>query len=181
MASYDDTIKIMLLGDESAEKTSFTLKYISGFFLDDLKLTIGVDFYSKTLNFEDKKIKLQIWDFAGEERYRFLLHQYCKNARGGLFVFNISDSSSLAHIDDWLSAIRKGVGTEVSFPILVVGLLPDDENMRKVSTEEGVKIAKSRNLNGYIECDLKTGKNIEKIFEDLVRMILINAGLLNTP
>jgi len=172
--SYDDTIKIMVLGDESVEKTSLIIRFISGFFLEDLKLTIGVDFYSKTINIDEKKIKLQIWDFAGEERFRFLLHQYCKNARGGLFVFNISDSSSLAHIDDWLSAIRKGVGPKVSFPILVVGLLPDDDNLRKISTEEGKKIANSRNLSGYIECNLKTGENVGKVLDELIRLILAN-------
>lgn len=170
--SYDYTIKIMVLGDESVEKTSLINRYISGSFLDDLRLTTGVDFCSKTLSLDDKKIKLQIWDFGGEERFRFLLHQYCKGAQGGLFVFNTADSSSIDHIDEWLSAIRKGVGTKVSFPILVVGLLPDDDNLRKVSAEEGVNLAKSRNLNGYIECNPKTGENVGEVFEALTRLIL---------
>ena len=56
MASYDFTWKIMMLGDAAVGKTSLTIRYISGFFLDDLKLTIGVDFYSKTTNFKDKKV-----------------------------------------------------------------------------------------------------------------------------
>jgi len=171
MSSYDATFKIVLLGD-SASKTTLLYRFLTNIYDESIHMTTGVDYCSKTLSLDDKKIKLQIWDFAGEERFRFLLHQYYKGARGGLFVFNISDSSSLAHIDDWLSAIRKGVGTEVSFPILVVGLLPDDENMRKVSTEEGVKIAKSRNLNGYIECSPKTGENVGKVFETLTRLIL---------
>ncbi|MFX0011460.1 MAG: hypothetical protein ACFE9R_14200, partial [Candidatus Hermodarchaeota archaeon] len=68
MANYDFTWKIMMLGDAAVGKTSLTIRYISGFFLEDLKLTIGVDFYSKTTNFNEKKVKLQIWDFGGEER-----------------------------------------------------------------------------------------------------------------
>ena len=60
MMSYDDTIKIIVLGDHSV-KISLTKSFISGFFLEDLKLTMGVDFYSKTTNFNDKKIKLQLW------------------------------------------------------------------------------------------------------------------------
>ena len=114
--SYDYTIKIMVLGDESVEKTSLINRYISGFLFDDLRLTTGVDYCSKTLNLDDKKIKLQIWDFGGEERFRFLLHQYCKGAQGGLFVFNIADSSSFAHIDDWLNVIRQGVEQRFHFP-----------------------------------------------------------------
>jgi len=171
--SYDDTIKIIVLGDHSV-KISLTKSFISGFFLEDLKLTMGVDFYSKTTNFNDKKIKLQLWTIGGEERFRFLLHQYCKDFRGGLFVFDIADSSSIAHIDDWLSEIRKGIRTEEIFPILVVGILLGEGNERQVSTEEGIKIAKSRNLNGYFECNPKTGENVGKVFDELTRLILAN-------
>ena len=173
MMSYDDTIKIIVLGDHSV-KISLTKSFISGFFLEDLKLTMGVDFYSKTTNFNDKKIKLQLWTIGGEERFRFLLHQYCKDFRGGLFVFDIADSSSIAHIDDWLSEIRKGIRTEEIFPILVVGILLGEGNERQVSTEEGIKIAKSRNLNGYFECNPKTGENVGKVFDELTRLILAN-------
>ncbi len=172
MKGYDDTIKIMVFGDESDETRSLTLRYISGFFMDDddLKLTIGVDFYSKVTNFNDKKIKLQLWTFGGEERFRFLLHQYCKGVRGGLFVFDIADSSSIAHIDDWLSVIRKEDRADI--PIFLVGIIPDEKNKRKVSAQEGKKIATSKNLNGYFECNLKTGENIEKVFDELTKLIL---------
>lgn len=167
---YDDTIKIIIIGDDSDETTSLTIRYVSGFFRDDLKLTIGVDFFSKTTNFNDKKIKLQIWTFGGEERFRFLLHQYCKGVRGGLFAFDIADSSSIAHIDDWLSVIRKEDGADI--PILLVGIIPDEKNKRQVSAQEGKKIATLKNLNGYFECNLKTGENVGKAFEELIRLIL---------
>jgi len=170
MKGYDDTIKIMVFGDDSDETRSLTLRYISGFFLDDLRLTIGVDFYSKVTNFNDKKIKLQLWTFGGEQRFRFLLHQYCKGARGGLFVFDIADSSSLAHIDDWLSVIRKEDRADI--PIFLVGIIPDEKNKRRVSTQKGKKIATSKNLNGYFECNLKTGENVEKVLDELIRLIL---------
>ena len=83
-----------MLGDAAVGKTSLTLIYISGFFLDDLKLTIGVDFYSKTTNFKNKKVKLQIWDFGGEQRFRFLLHQYCKGANAAFFLYDITRPST---------------------------------------------------------------------------------------
>ncbi|GAJ16015.1 unnamed protein product, partial [marine sediment metagenome] len=107
MASYDATIKIMLLGDKSVEKTSLTIRCISGFFLEDLKLTIGVDFYSKIINIDNKKIKLQIWDFGGEERFRFLLHQYCKGANAAFFLYDITNRLSLDHLPDWTQIIRE--------------------------------------------------------------------------
>ncbi|MCK4687213.1 MAG: GTP-binding protein, partial [Candidatus Lokiarchaeota archaeon] len=110
MTDYDFTYKILMLGDASVGKTSLTIRYISGFFLEDLKLTIGVDFYSKTTNFKDKKVKLQIWDFGGEERFRFLLHQYCKGANGAFFLYDITNSTTLDHLPDWTSIIREHAG-----------------------------------------------------------------------
>jgi small GTP-binding protein len=95
MTDYDYTFKLMMLGDASVGKTSLTLRYISGFFMEDLKLTIGVDFYSKTTLFNEKKVKLQMWDFGGEERFRFLLSQYCKGANGAFFLYDITNVISI--------------------------------------------------------------------------------------
>lgn len=80
-----------MLGNASVGKTSLTIRYISGYFMEDLKLTIGVDFYSKTTSYIEKKVKLQIWDFGGEERFRFLLSQYCKGANGAFFLYDITN------------------------------------------------------------------------------------------
>jgi len=176
MASYDATIKIMLLGDKSTEKTSLTLRFISGFFLDDLKLTIGdlkptigVDFYSKTLNLDNKKIKLQIWDFSGEERFRFLLHQYCKDANAAFFLYDITNRLSLDHLPDWTQIIRENAG---DIPIMLVGGKAHLKEFRAVSKEEGILAAKKYNLSGFIEVSSKTGQNVEKAFEIIIAKLI---------
>ncbi len=138
-------------------------------------MTIGVDFEVKTLEVEGKKVKLQIWDFGGEERFRFLLPSYVKGTTGALFMYDVSNYSSLAHIDDWFNVIRKG--GMPAFPILVVGGkadLPD----REVSSEEAIKISKSRNVDGFIECSAKTGENVEKIFFTLTKLMISNSDLI---
>ncbi|GAG46095.1 unnamed protein product, partial [marine sediment metagenome] len=106
---------------------------------------------------------------GGAERFRFLLPTYCLGTNAVVLLYDITRFQTLDNIGEWVNIIRDKSG---DIPIMLVGILPDDEYIREVSTEEGLKIAKSRNLNGYIECDLKTGKNIEKVFEDLTRMIL---------
>ncbi len=58
----------------------------------------------------------------------------------------------------------------------MVGIVADEKRKRKVSELEGVKIAKSRNLSGYIDCNLKTEKNTKEVFEDLVRLMLACHG-----
>ena len=175
---YDATIKIIVFGDESVDKykTALIQRFLTNSFVLDQAMTIGVDFEVKSLYVDGQKIKLQIWDFGGGERLRVLLPTYVRGARGGLFVYDITNYSSITHIDDWLSVIRKGIITEEIFPILAVGIVPDEKCERQVSGEEGKKIAKSRNLNGFIECNLKTGKNVEKAFEAIVRLILAGIG-----
>ena len=136
-------------------------------------MTVGVEYAVKSLSIDGQRVKLQIWDLDGEEvRFKFLLPTYVRGARGGLFVFDIADSSSIDHIDDWLSVIRKEFRAEEIFPILVVGLLPDERNERQVTREDGEKIAKTRNLNGYFECNPKTGVYVEKAFEALTSLML---------
>ena len=136
-------------------------------------MTIGADFYVKDLEIDGKKVTLRIWDLGGEQRFKVLLPSFTKGADGGIFMFDITRYTSVKNIDDWLSIFEKNVREqEISIPIIMVGVLTDGKNKRSVSAEEAVKIAKSRNLNGYIECNLKTGKNIDEAFDALTRLIL---------
>ena len=169
MVDYDYTYKVMLLGDASVGKTSLTLRYISGFFLEDLKLTIGVDFYSKTTDFNGKKVKLQIWDFGGEVRFRFLLSQYCKGANGAFFLYDITKSITLDHLPDWTQIIREHAG---DIPIMLIGSKKDLEEFRDVSTEEGDLAAKKYNLTSVMELSSKTGENVEQAFEIMTKILI---------
>ena len=69
----ETNIKLVVFGDASVGKPSFTKRYCYNVFNPSERLTIGVDFHVKTIVLHGKKIKLQIWDVGGEERFRFLL------------------------------------------------------------------------------------------------------------
>ncbi|MBD3340887.1 MAG: GTP-binding protein [Candidatus Lokiarchaeota archaeon] len=173
---YDATFKLVLFGDAGAGKTTLTQRYLTNLFKSDTTMTIGVDFEVKSLEIEGKKVKLQIWDFGGEERFRFLLPTYVKGANGGLFMYDITNYSSLAHIDDWLVVIRKKINE--MFPIIVVGGKADLTEDREVSAEEGIKISKSRDTDGFVECSSKTGENVEETFEGITRLMLRKSKLI---
>jgi small GTP-binding protein len=157
-----------MLGDASVGKTSLTIRYISGFFREDLKLTIGVDFYSKTTNFNNKKVKLQIWDFGGEERFRFLLSQYCKGANGAFFLYDITNQSSLDHLPDWTQVIREHSG---DIPIMLIGSKVDLDEFRVVPRKDGILAAKKYNLASFVELSSKTGANVEKTFNVMTEIL----------
>lgn len=161
MTNYDYTFKIMMLGDASVGKTSLTVRYIKGFFMQDLRLTIGVDFYSKTINFKEKNVKLQIWDFGGEERFRFLLTQYCKGANGAFFLYDITNPKSLEHLPDWTQIIRENAG---DIPIMLIGSKVDLDEYRAVPRDDGILAAKKYNLASFVELSSKTGENVEEAF-----------------
>ena len=160
--NYDYTFKVMMLGDASVGKTSLTVRYISGSFLEDLRLTIGVDFYSKTTEYENKKVRFQMWDFGGEIRFRYLLSQYCKGANGAFFLYDITNSVTLSHLPDWTNIIREVNG---DIPIILIGSKLDLDEFRAVSREEGEITALKYNLNHFLELSSKTGENIEKAFD----------------
>jgi small GTP-binding protein len=157
-----------MLGDASVGKTSLTIRYISGSFLSDLKLTIGVDFYSKTTKFKEKRVKLQIWDFGGEKRFRFLLPQYCKGANAAFFLYDITNRSSIEHLPDWTQLIREHAG---DIPIMLIGSKVDLDEYRVVSREEGIQAANKYNLASFVELSSKTGKNVEKAFDVMTEIL----------
>lgn len=164
MTDYDYTFKLMMLGDASVGKTSLTLRYISGYFMEDLKLTIGVDFYSKTTLFNEKKVKLQMWDFGGEERFRFLLSQYCKGANGAFFLYDITNVRSIDHLPDWTQIVRENAG---DIPIMLIGSKKDLDEFRTIPREDGILAARKYNLTSFIELSSKTGENVERAFKEM--------------
>ncbi|MBY8987336.1 MAG: AAA family ATPase [Candidatus Lokiarchaeota archaeon] len=170
MASYDLTLKVLLLGDPSTGKEEFVNRYISRVFQDDLNLTVGVDFYTKDQEFRGKIVRLQIWDFGGEERFKVLLQSFAKGANGAIIMYDITRYLSLRHLPDWTQIIREHAG---NIPIILVGAKAHLEEFRSVDREEGILAAKKYNLSGFIEVSSKTGQNVEKAFETLTRLILI--------
>jgi len=169
------TFKIVIFGDSEVAKADLTKKFLHDLFVSDSRMTIGVEFKTKRVVVGDNEVLLEIWDFGGEERFRFLLPTYVRGAKGGLFMYDITNYASIAHIDDWLSIIRKEIKKGDKFPIIAVGIRSGLGKNRQVSAEEGMKIAKSRGLDGYIECSVETGENVEEVFEELTRLMINRA------
>ncbi|MFX1317213.1 MAG: Rab family GTPase [Promethearchaeota archaeon] len=175
---YDATYKVVIFGDAGTGKTTLTQRFLTNLFKSDSKMTIGVDFEVKSLEINEKKVKLQIWDFGGEERFRFLLPTYVRGANGALFMYDVTNYSSLAHIDDWLIVVKKEIRAEDQFPVIVVGGKADLVDDREVSGEEGINISKSRGVDGFIECSSKTGENVEETFIALTQLMMQRSNLL---
>jgi small GTP-binding protein len=171
--------KVCLFGDGGVGKTTLINRYLTGVFKGGSEITIGVDFHIKKLEIQEKRISLQIWDFAGEERFRFLLPSYVLGASGGIFMFDITRYSSLRNFQDWLNIVKQGYkGPLDQVPILMVGSKLDLEYKRAVSRNEAFELAKKNNLVGYIECSSKDGQNVQEIFLEIGRIMMKQAKLI---
>ena len=176
----DALFKICIFGDGGVGKTTLVNKYLTGIFKSDTKITVGLDFHIKRIQLHENNIALQIWDFAGEDRFRYLLPTYMRGAAGAIFMYDVTRYASIKHINDWLEALKMGDSPiQKELPILLVGGKIDLEEKRAIECKEGYDTAKSLDLAGFIECSAKTGENVELIFENLTRIMMQESGLMN--
>ena len=166
---YDAIFKIVIFGDGGCGKTTLLKRYITNLFMSDTKMTIGVDFETKTLTFDGLQVKLMIWDFGGEERFRFIFPSYICGAMGGVLMYDITDYSSLSHAVDWLTVLNR---SENTIPIVLVGGKSDLDIIREITYKEGLEVMNNMNLHAFYECSSKTGKNVDKVFNSLVKSML---------
>lgn len=166
--------KICILGDGGVGKTTLINRYLTGVFKDNLKITIGVNFYIKNLEFNERAVTLQIWDFAGEDRFRFILPNYLLGAAGAIFLYDITRFSSFRNFNSWMEIFEEGGkknGTKI--PLLMVGSKKDLDYKRAVSYEDARTFAESFNgVYDYLECSAKTGENVTLLFERLIQQII---------
>ena len=171
--------KVCIFGDGGVGKTCLVNRYLTGIFKSNSTMTLGVDFLLKTVEIEDKKVALQIWDFAGEDRFRFLFRTYVTGASAGIFMFDITRITSLNNLPDWLEVLYEGTkDSDKKVPIIMVGGKLDLQDRRSVYSTDAIDLAKKYELHEYIECSSKSGENVEIIFYKIARKLTEMAGLI---
>ncbi|NVM18322.1 MAG: GTP-binding protein [Candidatus Lokiarchaeota archaeon] len=179
MTDREGAFKLCIFGDGGVGKTTLVNRYLTKVFDEDIKMTVGADFYVKDLEIDGKKVVIRIWDFGGEQRFKVLLPSFAKGADGGIFMFDITRYTSVKNIDDWLSIFEKNVREkEKQIPIIMVGGKLDLQEKRSVETEDAIVLSEKYNLQSYFECSSKTGDKVEDIFESVTRKMMKFTGLL---
>ena len=101
VATYDYLIKLLLLGDQCVGKSGLLLRFCDDDFCTATFATIGIDFKIRTVEIDNKRCKLQIWDTAAAERFRSITTAFYPGAMGILLVYDITDEQSFANIRNW--------------------------------------------------------------------------------
>ena len=162
--------KVLILGDSTVGKTCFLVRYVDDSFDDSTLLSVGMDYRLKNVKTEDgTKVKLQIWDTCGQERYRSISKNYYKGANAIILVFSLIDKKSFESVENWINQIKEEASESIL--IILVGNKSDLIEKRVISYEEAEKLAKEFNIN-YFECSAKTGKNINVAFNDLIEQMV---------
>lgn len=169
MTSYDYLFKVVLLGESSVAKSNFLKRAFFNTFSEDYKMTIGVEFHVKTIEYHNEIIKLQLWELGTRERFRFLIPMYCKGSRGAIMLYDITDSHALDKVIEWIQIIRNNAG---DIPIMLIGNNLDLEDLREVSVEDGIEFAENYNLAAFREVSSKTGQNFNDAFERLAELLI---------
>ena len=103
------TCKVVLIGESGVGKTSIISRYVSNTFKSQLMATPGANFVTKNVLLEDENqsIKYEIWDTAGQEKYRSLAKVFYKNAKVIVLVYDITRKTSFEELKNyWVSEIK---------------------------------------------------------------------------
>jgi Ras-related protein Rab-1A len=167
--NVDNVFKILIIGDSNVGKSSLLIRFSDNEYYNNYITTIGLDFRTKKININNKIIRLEIWDAAGQERFRALTKLYYRNCCGVLLVFDITDEKSFINVKNWINEFNKHCENPNVSKILI-GNKCDLISEKKVSYEEIDKLCLIYNLN-YIETSAKENINVELSFNQLGKEI----------
>lgn len=164
--------KVVVAGAKNVGKTSLLRRFATGKFEVSTLSTIGVDFETKKVIVDDTEILLNIWDFAGEKKFRLLFPSYVSGASGALMLYDVSNKDSINDLYDWINVISS-VPNPPKTRILIEA---KNDLKRKVNEEDVKEIFEKFNFQGeIISTSAKTGENVEKAFKLLGSEILKNS------
>jgi Ras-related protein Rab-11A len=157
--------KVIIIGDSGVGKTNLMGRWMDNRF-SQTTATINVEFAAKNFLVDNRVVKIQLWDTAGQEQYRAVTRTFYRNALGAVVVYDITNYNTFYRINQWLKDVRETPGNE-NCQILLVGNKTDIEKGREVPTEEAVRFAKAQGLF-FMETSALTGKDVHKAFQILL-------------
>lgn len=173
--------KITLLGDAAVGKTALKNKFMGKAFKEKYMMTMGADISSKVVNIDNKNIKFQVWDLAGQPRFSAVRGMYYRGAMGAFFVFDVNRKETLDNFTSWMNELWNNSG-KGKVPLVILGNKVDLRSSLPggVTPEEGEARAKDISKDysdlgipvDYLETSAKTGQNVDPAFSLLGKKIL---------
>jgi small GTP-binding protein len=169
MSLGEELLKILVIGESAVGKSCLLLRYTDDKFQETFMTTIGVDFKTKYIEIEGTRVKLQIWETAGQEKFRSITKAYYRGAHGILVVFDISRRETFNQTKVWVDSIKDSSADSSPIDVILVGNKCDLE--RAVTREEAEALAREFQIS-YFETCAKKAVNVDRAFESLATMTL---------
>ena len=169
MTSYNYQFKFIIIGDSNVGKSSLMLQFTDNKFKSDNDPTIGVEFGSASIKYNENQLKLQIWDTAGQESFRSITRSYFRGAIGALLAFDLTCRDSFTNLANWVDEIQMCASSNLV--IVQVGNKSDLVSEASIEVEEAENFAKSKGLI-FIQTSAKTSHNVEKVFRTVAEMVV---------
>ncbi|MHA1730054.1 MAG: Rab family GTPase [Promethearchaeota archaeon] len=166
--------KVIVAGSGGVGKTTLLHRIVHDKFMEDTRMTIGVEFFLLNLTVDQIDASLQLWDFGGQERFRFMLDSYVMGAKGALLLYDLTRMKTLNNLEEWVNICRKH---DRDLPILFVGTKLDRLEDISVADDYAREFLEPLNLFGHLKISSKTGENVNSAFKMLIRQILNKAGI----
>ncbi len=165
----DITLKLLIVGGSGVGKTNFLNMFLNNKFNQNYFSSTGIDLQNKIMNIKNKKVRIQIWDTAGQEKYKSITKNLFLKVMGALVLYDITNEESFTKLKEWVELIKEECGRHIK--ILIIGNKSDLESQRAIDKEDAMKYANEEKVQ-YIECSSKTGENVEKAIIVLSEKIL---------
>lgn len=165
--------KVIIVGNSGVGKSSYLYRFCDGIFYPHLRATVGIDFRTRNVRFENVVYTIQLWDTAGQEKYRSIIRSYFRKVDGVILMYDVTEAESYHDLKSWLNLIMDSTN-DTQVPIMFVGnkidLREAENNTRKsfVTVEMGQRLASTNNAL-FIETSVATQYNIEEAIHLLVR------------
>ncbi|XP_067685614.1 ras-related protein Rab-8B-like [Haliotis asinina] len=171
--SYSDhvyTVKAVLIGDLGVGKTTFLHTFMEGKFTRVLTPLDTQAFKQKTIIHRDKNVRLQIWDTAGQEKYRSLTASYYRGANGCIIMFDVTNEETFDHVHRWFDDMRE-YASQKDIAVVLVGTKCHDLD-REVTKDRATSFAEEHSIP-YIEVSAERDINsVNSAFDTLVEKVL---------
>lgn len=172
--------KLVVLGAGGVGKSSLTVQFVQGVYLDTYDPTIE-DSYRKTIEIDNKVFDLEILDTAGVAQFTAMRELYIKSGMGFLLVYSVTDRDSLRELMELKEQVLRIKDSE-RVPMVLVGNKADLVDDRRITVEEGIGVSSQWGKVPFYETSALLRSNVDEVFVDLVRQIIRNEiEAVNTP
>jgi len=161
--------RVVVIGDSAVGKTSILNQLIDNAFNPFEQSTVGANYQLFIEEIDGQKVEMQIWDTAGQEKFRSLAPIYFRNSAGAVAVYDQTSRSSFEHLDNWIKTFRDIAGTDTA--IAIAGNKCDLESAIEVPITEANEWASQRGFE-IISTSARSGTGVRTLFSKLAHQLL---------